>query len=871
MSIKTTKRLALGVIASLVFAPLAAIAPASANATGTAAITPVRVSFTGDTQHVVAGAAVTITPTGATTNAVAAAAAGTRLLNTVALTVAPSATATLTIAQANVLDAAAASLAVTASGTVTLAQSRTLTAASTEEAITTAAAIGGITFKVNEAGTYSGTITTVQTTGSLVTPFTFTTRGAPASYTVVSNTTTLNRLGVATFTVTVLDAAGNRTQVSTSDTMTVTATTGTIASSPLTAANLSDGIDTFTLTAADADGSSTVTVTPLGTLPGQGLAASTTVITVSGAINATAVTAIAVSVPAVAVTAGTPITAVTAAVPTGTSAVTVTVTGAVSSVLRFRLVASAGTLNGLSTPLTQFVNVTTDTTGKGSMSATLGGAALVTGATLTITQVDGGNTNVGAGGAVVITQTDPTVSPASITQSPGTAETAKLGDTVNVTVTVEDQFGNAIPGMTVRAFRGTTTAGTLLDTKTTAANGTAVVALTNAATLVAGSSETYSFSAQAITGAAIADNAALVITYTATGVISEISVASALAGTTTPLLASQSTPVAVMPSVLVPTDGTANAAATGTFIVATGLAGVAAGGEVVQFTPTTTTATNVTVTASAGAFVSKTASTAWNKGSASVLVPSGIAVYAFATKVGTHTLTFTAGGKTVTAQFRAANTATDFYNIAISPATASVQTGSNNVVVVTVTDVFGNPVNAAAGDVVVTTSAPTTVLMGGFNSSTSVDVGAAGTANVLYLATDRAGSATLTATAGVATNAWLATYVPPTGAPAPIKSATATITVTEKPKEIVYEKPTLSFVKDGGRIILSGTAENGEGDIIIYTKRVGTTAWKERAKTLEVAAPGDYNGSIKAPKNSVVIRVKQEGTGLFSNQIIVLK
>ena len=78
-------------------------------------------------------------------------------------------------------------------------------------------------------------------------------------------------------------------------------------------------------------------------------------------------------------------------------------------------------------------------------------------------------------------------------------------------------------------------------------------------------------------------------------------------------------------------------------------------------------------------------------------------------------------------------------------------------------------------------------------------------------------------------------------------------------------------MKDGGRVILSGTAVDGEGDIIIYTKKVGTTAWKERAKTLEVAAPGDFNGSIRAPKNNVLIRVKQEGTGQFSNQIIVLK
>jgi len=89
--------------------------------------------------------------------------------------------------------------------------------------------------------------------------------------------------------------------------------------------------------------------------------------------------------------------------------------------------------------------------------------------------------------------------------------------------------------------------------------------------------------------------------------------------------------------------------------------------------------------------------------------------------------------------------------------------------------------------------------------------------------------------------------------------------------EVVYEKPTLGFVVSGGRVFLSGTAEDGEGDIIIYVKRVGTTAWKERAKTLEVAAPGDFNGSIKAPKGNVVIRVKQEGTGLFSNQVIIVK
>jgi hypothetical protein len=131
----------------------------------------------------------------------------------------------------------------------------------------------------------------------------------------------------------------------------------------------------------------------------------------------------------------------------------------------------------------------------------------------------------------------------------------------------------------------------------------------------------------------------------------------------------------------------------------------------------------------------------------------------------------------------------------------------------------------------------------------------------------------LVVTAYVAGTATVAeTGVGDTFAAAGVNSATVTTTapaVVVAP--VVYDKPTLSFAKSGGRIILSGTAVDGEGDIIIYTKKIGTTAWKERAKTLEVAAPGDFNGDIKALKNNVVIRVKQEGTGLFSNQIIVKK
>jgi hypothetical protein len=108
--------------------------------------------------------------------------------------------------------------------------------------------------------------------------------------------------------------------------------------------------------------------------------------------------------------------------------------------------------------------------------------------------------------------------------------------------------------------------------------------------------------------------------------------------------------------------------------------------------------------------------------------------------------------------------------------------------------------------------------------------------------------------------------------PASADKKTVTITWSAAPApEVVYAAPTLTVTKSGNKIILDGTAVEGEGDIIVYIKRVGTTKWVEQAATIEVAAPGDYNGMRIAPKSNVLIRVKQEGTGKFSNQVVVLK
>jgi hypothetical protein len=261
-------------------------------------------------------------------------------------------------------------------------------------------------------------------------------------------------------------------------------------------------------------------------------------------------------------------------------------------------------------------------------------------------------------------------------------------------------------------------------------------------------------------------------------------------------------------------------------------------------------------------------------------------VYAWAT--GTYTVTATAGGIASTGTIAFASTTADNARVVTATVAGDVVTGK-------VVDRFGNPVSGVT--LYATTTSPANIggiftkdvvtgndgtaswVISGSGAVAVSAVNPASPAGTTFGQTCAAATkvscattavALVAATTGTATTA--ETNVGNSFAPAGVASATATVAapVVVVPP-VVYDKPTLSFVKNAGRIILSGTAVDGEGDIIIYVKKVGTTAWKERAKTLEVAAPGDFNGSILAPKSNVLIRVKQEGTGLFSNQIIVVK
>jgi hypothetical protein len=187
-----------------------------------------------------------------------------------------------------------------------------------------------------------------------------------------------------------------------------------------------------------------------------------------------------------------------------------------------------------------------------------------------------------------------------------------------------------------------------------------------------------------------------------------------------------------------------------------------------------------------------------------------------------------------------------------------------------VTDVFGNPVKTLGqANVAVDFIVSGVGSLDGFGNQGSLKTAADGTA-IFYAMSSAAGlqQITLDGAGGAFDALASSTYNTPKGDA--VKTVALTWSAAPAP-EVVYAAPTLTVTKSGNKIILDGTAVEGEGDIIVYIKRVGTTKWVEQAATIEVAAPGDYNGMRVAPKSNVLIRVKQEGTGKFSNQVVVLK
>ena len=846
---RTSKSTLAGVAAGALVAgvvPFALFAGSASAATGTASVSPVR--FTTSVAVPNARASFDLTMGGTTS---------------VALTVAP----------------AGGSLVVSDDTTVTLA------AAGTNVTVVNGGSDDSyIELTASAAGRYAGSIYD----GTDTATFDFTTVGSPASMTLTPASQTVLEGATATLAVTLLDASGNVTQPASVDSVGLAVDTDdTLSAASLSAATLFAGTANVTLnTAGNGAGTATVTATPLGTLPSYGLSAQTAAVVKSGTVSSVDAKSISVTSPAnaVSVPANTDDTVDRAvAVPTGTSSVTITIddttANSAGQQLRFSLLPSAGTVtvggeSGSSTSAL-FVDVTTDADLKATINATLSGAATLASANLTVKQVDVTDTDVSAGAGIVVTQTNRAVSTSTITVSPDDSVVGTLGGSIPVTVTVSDQFGGAQAGWTINAYRGAAVSGgTFLSTGTTNSSGEATVSVTNATGATTGTMENYSFNAVPSLGSAVAVDNPLQVTWTTDGGITSLSVAVA-GGSSTPITDPAGTAPTTGPLLTVPYDGTADTGSTAYFDLSTEAAGgTANSGDVVAITPTATPLNNVTVTVplgSTGIFVSESSSTAWDEGKTSVTVSSGTPVYVFGTKAGRTSVDLTSGGKTVSVEVMVQTETDAAYNIALLPSAQILGAGAIGNVTLSVTDVFGNPVDTTDDTGAVTIAATGEVLLAGFQPSATFTTNSSGEATVTVIA-GNAGDGTLTATpaSGDAAPAWQTGYTAPTNAPAPVASAAATVTVTSSSTKSITITGERGTVNGKPGIKVDGlTTGFAEGDKVKpWIKFPGQTSYSEGSARPVIDADGEFYWQRKTGKKIYVYFTNEDGS-VKSDRIII--
>jgi hypothetical protein len=664
---------------------------------------------------------------------------------------------------------------------------------------------------VDVAGSYTAQLGN----GTDTTTFSFTTAGAPASLAITPATQTVLIGQTANLVVEVKDAAGRFTQVANGDSISLADNSSdTVTPTSLAATSLFLGAAPIELATQAPAGTTTVTATPAGTLPSQGLVPQTATVTKSGSIASNSVKSITVSSPSNAINLAPGV----AQVPSPTLSVTVTIddTTVAPAGNQIRLAATTnsvtGTVNGKPHGVVDYQLVTTNASKQATATFVLGGGAAINGGDLFIEQVDvnGNATTVGGPANITVDVLTPAVYPTSVTVNPNGYTVAKADTETPVTVTVDDSFGNHVAGWAVTAVRAPST---VLTTGVTDASGKATVSVKplNAAA----TTETYAFIAtNPVTGAQVTSSEMLYVTYTPTGAIASLSAQGAGGAEA---CSNTSCALDVVPQLAVPSGGIVDAATTALWsLKGDDSVGGVAPGTYSAITISTTPGAAATVTAPPGVKVSAdqpNASTLWSDGGQTATIPSNGStgtVYVWATKTGTHDVTVTAGGLTVTYKVHVVNSATDAYNIAVTPPKQAVKPGAIGTLTVKVTDVFGNAIrgsgnpflgaNTDPGAVYLTASGA--AVFGGLLGPTNAVAipNSAGESTVTFIAGNAAGAALITATpvpGSSATPAWQAGYVAPTGAPKPVTSAIAEITVGTVPS-------TKSITITGSRTTVSG-------------------------------------------------------------------
>ena len=248
---------------------------------------------------------------------------------------------------------------------------------------------------------------------------------------------------------------------------------------------------------------------------------------------------------------------------------------------------------------------------------------------------------------------------ATVTPAATTPVNAKIGSAVTFVVRVLDQFGRAMPNLTVTQSGGTRNAtGIPAPTAVTDSTGRASFTITDASTSTTKLTDTYTFTPTGVTGVAAA-----AITWTATGpVVGTVTILGGDNGTTTGV-------ADATPNVKDISAGDGAQAGVNTFTATV----KDASGNLLIGVPVTFTVSGTT------AAVLSTTVTSWT-GAAGTAAAS---VYAWVN--GTYTVTATAGTKTGTAGFTAAQATA-------AEARAISATVSGTIITSKVVDRFGNVV-----------------------------------------------------------------------------------------------------------------------------------------------------------------------------------
>ena len=729
--------------------------------------------------------------------------------------------------------------------------------------------------KVNAAGRYTGKIAN----GSDTVTFDFTTAGAPASISLSPSTQSVLVGKTAEISVALLDASGNPTQPSTVSNLTFAGSDTTNFS--VTPASADYTTDSNALSfgalvvddASSAAGSDTVTATGGGDL--LGLSATATV-TASGTVSDDTVSWLSLDCDSGCWNA-TPSrnsegnwTAQYKGGAFTTLVVGIDDTTGNTSPLRFKIEPSVGSVTVGSDVATSGSPIYVGApAGDSFITMTLGGAAPLTGSSITVKQVNV-NDAVVPESILTMTAVNPSTQPTATVTPQGSIVT-KIGDSIPVSVSYDDSFGDPISGQFIGGFLGSISAANLVSSGVTDSSGMVDLSVACSTCTTNGSTATFLFSTTTSSADDLSQN--LNATYSTDGKITTLSVAPSTGST---FDAADATVTTLPVTTVVDTSGVvAGSTSAGVYTLSSSSVTTAPTTSLVSFAITTNPGNPATVTVPEGVKVSATnpgsTSTNWDGGAQSATISSGGTAYVWATKTGTHEVTVTSGGLTATGQLVVVNSSDDAYNIALSPSSQSVAAGSIGTVDLVVTDVFGNPVQTTDDTGMVTITASGEVILAGFETSKSFTTDANGVASVTIIA-GNSGTGTLTAgpKSGDAAPAWQTGYTAPTNAPDPTTSAAATVLVSESSVKTITITGERGTVKGKPGIMVDGiTTGFDEGAAMVpYIKFPGETAYSEGTARPKVDADGEFYWQRKTGKKIYVYFKNEDGT-VKSERIII--